>query len=359
MPNILIVDDDEGDRKLVRRALEKAGLSFACVETDTVEGALTACDYQKFDCAIVDYRMPGVDGLQGIAALHERSPYTAIIMATGQGDETVAAAAMKHGASDYIPKKLIDAKTISRSVIYAIDKKRDMVAQEHEELENFARVLAHDLRSPIASLQLFAKAMAEELSLPTIDKDEVLDQCQEIFVAAERIGALIDALSAWTRADAQIAFETVDMNQAVDNAIADLKKTIQERRAQVTRGELPTVVGNSPLLTQLLQNLIANAIKFCKAASPRVHIAARPHHDKIWLFSVKDNGIGIDAKDLPRLFHPFTRLRRAGEFEGTGLGLATCKKIVERHGGAIRCESAPGEGATFFFTLAGAHPQPH
>jgi len=359
MPNILIADDDEGDRKLVRWALEKAGLSFACVETDTVEGALEACEYQKFDCAIVDYRMPGMDGLQGIAALHVRCPYMAIIMATGQGDESVAAAAMKRGASDYIPKRLIDAKTISRSVIYAIDKKRDMVAQEHEELENFARVLAHDLRSPIASLQLFAKAMAEELSLPTIDKDEVLDQCREMTAAAGRAGGLIDALFAHTRADAQVAFETVDMNQAVDNVIADLKKTIQERRAQVTRGELPAVVGNYYQLTQLLQNLIANAIKFCRAAPPRVHIAARLHRDKIWLFSVKDNGIGIDEKDFPRLFHPFTRLHKAGEFEGTGLGLSTCKKIVERHGGAIRCESAPGEGSTFFFTPTCAPPQPH
>ncbi len=355
MPKILIADDDEGDRKLVRRALEKADLAFACVETDTVEGALTACGNQKFDCAIVDYRMPGMDGLQGVAALHERHPYMAIVMATGHGDETVAADAMKQGASDYIPKRLIDAKTISRSVIYAIDQKREIVARQNEELENFARVLAHDLRSPIASLQLFAQAMVEELNLPAVDKDEILDQCREIFAAAGRAGGLIDALFEYTRADAQVAFETVDMNQAADNAVADLKKTIQERTAQVTRGELPAVVGNSPQLTQLLQNLIANAIKFCMAAPPRVHIAARPDRDKTWLFSAKDNGIGIDAKDLTRLFHPFTRLRR-GEFEGTGLGLATCKKIVERHGGAIWCESAPGEGATFFFTLAGAPP---
>ncbi len=358
MPKILIADDDEGDRKLVRRALEKADLSFACVETDTVEGALTACNNQIFDCAIVDYRMPGVDGLQGVAALHKRCPHMAIIMATGHGDETLAADAVKHGASDYIPKKRIDAETISRIVIYAIDKKRELVARHHEELENFARVLAHDLRSPIASLQLFAQALADELSLPTIDKDEVLDQCREIFAAAGRVGGLIDDLYAYTRADAQVAFETVDMNQAADNAVADLKKTIQERAAQVTRGELPVVVGNSALLTELLQNLLANAIKFCKAAPPRAHIAAGPDRDKTWLFSVKDNGIGIDAKDLTRLFHRFTRLRTAGEFEGTWLGLATCKKIVERHGGAIWCESAPGEGATFFFTLAGAPPQP-
>jgi PAS domain S-box-containing protein len=237
-------------------------------------------------------------------------------------------------------------------------KKREMVTQKNEELENFARVLAHDLRSPIASLQVFAKAMAEELSLPTIDKDEVLDQCREIFAAAGRAGGLIDDLFTYTRAGAQLALETVDMNQTADNAVADLKKTIQERMAQVTREELPAVVGDSLQLTQLFQNLIANAIKFCKAGPPRVHIAARPNRDETWLISVKDNGIGIDPKDFTRLFHPFTRLNRTGEFEGTGLGLAICKKIIERHDGAIWCESAPGEGATFFFTLPGAAPQP-
>ena len=245
-------------------------------------------------------------------------------------------------------------------MIYAIDENalRQKIAQQHEELENFARVLAHDLSSPFASLQLFVEAMAEEFSLPTIDKDEVLDQCKEIFAAAGRASDLIDDLFEYTRADAQVEFATVDMTQAAENAVADLKKLIEERKAQMTRGELPAVVGNASQLTQLLQNLIANAIKFCKAEPPQVHIAARPDQAKAWLFSVKDNEIGIDAKDFTRIFQPFKRLHTAGEFEGTGLGLATCKKIVERHGGAIWCESVVGEGTTFFFTLAAVQPEP-
>src|ERR1700681_2483436 len=114
--NILIADDDEGDRKQVRRALRQAGLSCECVEASSIEEALEACDKCPFDCAFIDYRMPGHDGLHGIAALHERLPYMSIIMATGQGDERVATEAMKLGASDYIAKTNIHAKSIRRTI---------------------------------------------------------------------------------------------------------------------------------------------------------------------------------------------------------------------------------------------------
>ena len=200
--------------------------------------------------------------------------------------------------------------------------------------------------------------MAEELGLSTIDNDEILDHCREISGAARRAGDLIQAIFEYTRADAHAEFETVDMNQVAENAVADISKLIEERSAQVTCDKLPTVVGNAPQLTQLLQNLIANAIKFCQVARPDVRIAGRADRANAWLFSVKDNGIGIEAKDFARIFQPFTRLHKEGEFAGTGLGLTTCKKIVERHGGAIWCESVVGEGTTFFFTLADVQPEP-
>ena len=156
---ILIADDDEGDRKQVRRALKQAGLSCECVEVVEHRGRRSRpATSAHFDCAFVDYRMPGHDGLHGITALHERLPDMSIIMATGQGDEMVATEAMKRGASDYIPKAQIDAKSIRRIVENALEKatlRREM-AQQREELENFAAVLVHDLSAPIASLQMFA-----------------------------------------------------------------------------------------------------------------------------------------------------------------------------------------------------------
>ncbi len=354
--NILIVDDDDGDRKLVRRALKQAGLACECAESASMQEAIEACDKVAFDCAIVDYWMPGYDGLQGITALRQRLPLMPIIMATGHGDETIATEAMKRGATDYITKSHINAESIRRSVENALENAalRRKVAQQREELENFARVLAHDLSAPIASLQIFARAIAEDINSVTIDKDEIADSCREIVSAGQRAGELIDTLYEYTRADAKVAFEPVEMRQVMEDTLVNLSAVIQERGARVTHGELPAVIGNAPQLMQLLQNLIANSIKFCEAKPPTVDVAASRDRGDKWRFSVKDNGIGIAEKEYDRAFEPFKRLHDTGKYPGTGLGLATCKKIVERHGGVIWVESKVGEGTTFFFTLQGA-----
>jgi signal transduction histidine kinase len=117
---------------------------------------------------------------------------------------------------------------------------------------------------------------------------------------------------------------------------------------------MPTVTGSTALLVQLLQNLIGNGLKYCKQAVPRIHVSAQQQEVGTWLFSVADNGIGIPEKDQKRIFESFTRLHGVGEYEGTGLGLATCRKIVARHGGSIWCESTEGRGTTIFFTLRDA-----
>jgi light-regulated signal transduction histidine kinase (bacteriophytochrome) len=143
-----------------------------------------------------------------------------------------------------------------------------------------------------------------------------------------------------------------DTGEALETARADLREAIEESGARVvvTTGRLPVVAGDKTQLTQLFQNLIANAIKFRSDEEPRVEIAARRREGE-WLFSVRDNGIGMDPYHAERIFVIFGRLHRNTEYPGTGIGLAMCKKIVERHGGRIWVESLPGEGSTFFFTL--------
>jgi len=355
MLSILVVDDDEGDRKQVRRTLKQAKLAFECFETASIEEALDACDKRTFDCAVVDYRMPRFDGLRGIAALHERLPFMAIIMSTGQGDERVATEAMKLGASDYIIKGQIDSKSIRHSIENAMEKTalRRKVAQQQEELVNFASVLVHDLSAPIASMQIFARAIKEGVQDEGTDKSEIVDHCGEVIDAGRRMGALIDTLYEYTQADAQVELKPVDMRRVMENALSNLKHVILERGAQVTLGELPVVNGNAPQLMQLLQNLIGNGLKYCVDPMPTVHVAASREGENTWLFAVTDNGIGLPEEHYQRIFEPFKRLHDASEYAGTGLGLATCKKIVERHGGTIRCESKKGEGTTFFFTLQG------
>jgi signal transduction histidine kinase len=355
--NILIVDDDEGDRKQIRRTLARCGLPCECTEAQSVPEALEACEKHSFDGAVVDYRIPGQDGLAGISALSGRLPFMAIIMTTGQGDEIVAAEAMKRGASDYIPKSLITPESMCRSVKNAIEKAalRRKVDQQREELENFARVLAHDLKSPIQSVRGFAHMI--EQNVREGNSKNVGEYCQIVAKGVERMGALIDALHRYAVAERPVALEELKMEQVLSDTLTNLEHLIRERGARVTHDQLPAVTGRAPLLTQLLQNLIGNGIKYCQAAAPSIHVGAMPAHENGWVFKVQDNGIGIPEEKCQEVFEPFKRLHEHGEYEGTGLGLATCKRIVERHDGKIWCESKNGQGTTFFFTLPAA-PQP-
>lgn len=145
-------------------------------------------------------------------------------------------------------------------------------------------------------------------------------------------------------------FESVRCGDVCDAALRNLKVALEEAGASVTRDELPTVSGDTESLVRLFQNLVANGIKFRRDAPPAVHVGAA-REDGHWRFSVRDNGIGIDPAEAGRLFTPFTRLAAADRFRGTGLGLATCRKIVEHHGGRIWVESEPGRGTTFLFTI--------
>jgi len=144
--------------------------------------------------------------------------------------------------------------------------------------------------------------------------------------------------------------EPTDCEAVVDKAVNDLSVAIAESGAVISRDPLPTVLGDAGQLEQLFQNLVSNAIKFRSEEAPRVHITARRKRTE-WLFSVRDNGIGIDSKYSERIFVVFQRLHAREERSGTGIGLAISKKIVERHGGRIWIESRPGEGTTFYFTI--------
>jgi len=279
-----------------------------------------------------------------------------IIMATGQGDELVATEAMKRGASDYIVKTQINSESIKRSVESVLERaalRRKVIAQRTE-LENFAQMLVHDLSAPIASLQIFARLIEEELGLGTPNKREIIDHCRQVVSAGQRTSALLDALFEYTKAEANVTLAPVAMRRVMEDGLSNLKSVLQKRQARVSYGELPVVMGSAPQLMLLLQNLIGNAVKYCEAEPPVVRVTASLESSGTWLFAVKDNGIGIAEADRQKVFEPFKRLHNADDYQGSGLGLATCKKIVENHGGSIYCESASGEGTTFFFTLGRA-----
>jgi PAS domain S-box-containing protein len=224
------------------------------------------------------------------------------------------------------------------------------LARSNAELEQFAYVASHDLQEPLRMVASYTQLLARRYQ-------GKLDQDADEFIAfavdgARRMQELINDLLTYSRAGTRpLQLESVDTNRVVDQIIADLSAAIADSRARVLRGDLPTIQADATQLRQLFQNLIANALKFNRpGVAPDVHVSARPE-DGSWVFAVRDNGIGIEAQYADRIFALFQRLHTRTEYPGTGIGLAICKRIVERHGGRIWLESEPGDGTTFWFTL--------
>ncbi|MFC1569861.1 substrate-binding domain-containing protein [bacterium] len=220
--------------------------------------------------------------------------------------------------------------------------------QSNRELEQFAYVTSHDLQEPLRMISAYGGLLERNIQ-------ESLDSESKEFLffmmdGAKRMQQLINDLLIYSRVTSKAkAFEEANLKEIVDHSLSNLKVRIDEQNAQITQGELPIVMCDPVQYERLIQNLVENAIKYCKT-SPKVHIAAYKE-DKTWVISVKDNGIGIDSKYNNKIFGIFQRLHNRNEFSGTGIGLAVCKKIVERHGGQIWVESEVDKGSTFHFSI--------
>ena len=232
----------------------------------------------------------------------------------------------------------------------ALLKSNQELARSNAELEQFAYVASHDLQAPLATIASYAQLLEKRY------KDQLDSQASKfignIVQGCTRMQTLIDDLLEYSRVGrSQKPFQLTDCNHAVEQALANLQGAIRETQAVVTYSELPAVMGDISQLVQLFQNLVGNSIKYRHNAPPVVHIIACKQ-EKDWLFSVSDNGIGIATQHQARIFQIFQRLHTQKEYSGTGIGLAICQKIVERHGGYIWVESKPGQGSTFYFTVA-------
>lgn len=228
---------------------------------------------------------------------------------------------------------------------YAADLERS-----NEELEQFAYVISHDLREPVRMVQSYLDLLKRRYQGQLDQKaDKFIDYAVD---SAERMQEMIRALLNLSRVETQGKDLTpTDVDLVLERTLKALRRAIEEADAEVTHDRLPTVQADAAQLGQVFQNLIANAIKFRREdVPPRIHISAERQGDE-WLFSVTDNGIGIDAEHADRIFQVFQRLHTEEEYPGLGVGLALCKRIVERHGGRIWAEPGPGVGTTFYFTL--------
>ncbi|MDX1545420.1 MAG: PAS domain S-box protein [Rhodothermales bacterium] len=230
--------------------------------------------------------------------------------------------------------------------------------RSNRELEQFAYVASHDLQEPLRTISSYVRLL-EKRYQGRLDEDAD-DFIAYIVDGAGRMQALIRDLLSYSRAGRrEIRRVPVALGEALDQTLVGMQGRIDESGARITRGPLPTVRADATQMILLLQNLISNGIKFRGEAVPEVHVSSERSPEG-WRIAVKDNGIGIQPEHQHRIFEVFKRLQSRRTYEGTGIGLAICKKIVERHGGRLWVESEPGHGATFFFTLpaAGAEPAP-
>jgi light-regulated signal transduction histidine kinase (bacteriophytochrome) len=219
----------------------------------------------------------------------------------------------------------------------------------NQELQEFAYVASHDLQEPLRTiagqLQLIQELYGDQLE-PRMEKS-----INFAVDASKRMRMLISDLLAYSRVETQgQPPEPADSEEALSIVLTNLGVAISEAQAEITYDALPVILADPRQLVQLFQNLLENAIKFRGDAPPRVHVSAQ-RDEQEWIFSVADNGLGIDPKHSDRIFAIFKRLHGVGKYEGSGIGLAICKKIVERQNGRIWVESRPGEGTTFYFTL--------
>ncbi len=221
--------------------------------------------------------------------------------------------------------------------------------RSNQELQQFASIASHDLQSPLRSISGFVQLLRTEYE-HKLD-EQANDWIQRTIQSTQQMHTLIHDLLAYSKIDsAPTPFQNIPFRDIFDEARERLTALIRESGAQITCDELPTVHGDRSQLIQLLQNLFDNAIKYRSAEPPRIHLSAW-REDHAWIFSVRDNGIGIAPKYYKRIFEIFRRLHNQQEYPGTGIGLAVCRRVVHGHGGNLWLDSSPGNGSTFYFTI--------
>jgi signal transduction histidine kinase len=358
---ILIVDDSADDRQTYRRYfLQDAADRYEIFEADSGEQALDICRAQELDCILFNGSLPDLDGSAFLGRWRDlrQVKRCAVVMLVGVGNESSVIEALKNGALDYLVKGRFSGSEFQRVVDNAIEKvllreaierHKQELARSQVELSQFAYAAAHDLQAPLRRTRAFCELLRKGYRGKLDDQaDEYIDY---IVNCMEQMQALVSGVLEYGRVGTTgQPLVPTDAEAAADEAMANLELAIQESGASVTRDALPTVTADRLQLVQLFQHVIGNAIKYRAERTPDVHVSAISEGQLV-RFSVRDNGIGIDPKHAEAVFTMFKRLHSDEKYPGSGVGLATCKKIVERHGGQIWFDSLPGQGSTFFFTI--------
>jgi len=362
---ILVVDDEVSLMTALRNTLRDEG--YRVTGATSGEDALAALRRADLDLVLTDLIMPKMNG---IALLHQASaidPGLVGVIMTGHGSIPTAVEALQTGAIDYVLKPiklsvlrpaLERALTVQRLRRKNAELERQV--REHAEkletanrdLEAFSSSVSHDLRTPLRTISGFIEIIRDHhaRALPV----EVRRYLDLIDAGADEMDQLITALLAFSRyGQLALNHESIDVARLCREVLKDLGPELSERQVDFRLQPMPPAYGDRALLRQAMNNLIANALKFSRGRSLAIiEVGCRTEKaEGVPVYFVRDNGVGFDMQHADRLFGVFQRLHHAREFEGTGVGLATTRRIFERHGGRIWVEAAPDAGATFFFTL--------
>jgi signal transduction histidine kinase len=359
---VLIVEDHPADAELILRELRRDGFVVTFTIVATQDEFRRQLVENPPDLVLSDYNLQNWGGLDGLRILKETTLDIPFILVSGSLGDIAAVECIKLGATDYILKDSLGRLPIA--LRRALDEKalRDQKRKLETELERsnydlqqFASIASHDLQEPLRMMSTYAELLCERFG--ELDGSGETDKYVHYVVdGAARMKAMITDLLQFSRIGNEgTEIRETDCNPVLEGALLNLAAAIAENAAQIRCAPLPMVMANPPQLQQVFHNLIGNAIKFHGAEAPVVEISAEQRGAE-WVFAVADNGIGIPSNNMATVFQVFHRLHTRTEYAGNGIGLAICKKVIERLGGRIWIESPPPGGTIFKFTLRGVRP---
>jgi signal transduction histidine kinase len=352
----LLVEDEPADVELVLHALRQADFAASADVAQTAEEFTEQVRKNSYDVILADYKLPTWNGMESVEVLRREGLDVPVIVVSGSLGELTAVECIKQGAADYVLKD--NLARLPEAVRRAIREKQlreehqqaqEELARSNQDLEQFAYVASHDLQEPLRMVATYTQLLAERYRGQLDgDADKYIHYAVD---GALRMQALVQDLLTFSRIGRLgTDLQSTDCNAVVETAVKNLRAAVDESGARVTHDLLPTVMADGSQLLQVFQNLIGNALKFRGPEPPAIHVSASKR-GREWVFAVVDNGIGLAPEYAELVFVIFKRLHTRAEYPGSGIGLAICKKIIERQGGRIWVESQPGQGATFRFTL--------
>lgn len=349
---VLLIDDDRGDRKLVERFLHNCDEDVQVYQTASATIAMEQHADIPLDAIFLDQNMPGEQGVESLPRLRAKWPTAAIFLMTGQGTEHLAKSAIMAGATDYIAKGSLNQNAVQRMLSNGVRSAREnwKLEEQRRDLLMFSDVIVHDFKAPIRAASYLCDQISEDLDDGEID--DAKEGLRLLGTSTQNMMRMIASLSDHIRLDRDDKFEFHEARDLIDHAREANGLSIVESHAEVSvrlEADLPKVNCVGPKVVQVLQNLIANALKFTDAKTPEVHVSAFLSETHNIVFEVEDNGIGIPEAFREKIFEPFKRVPGRSSRNGTGLGLATCRKNVSFHGGKISYQIAPSGGSIFSF----------